>query len=161
MDNGVDACDLKSIDNKSIENAVVQAVNQMLREKSSVIDTVKENILKVVGNSGNNLTATIDSRIKDLEQKVVELVKSGKSYDNSLAQLDSLKKEKARLLEADVECKKESEMLSSIMSFLDKQVDEIMAYDDRLTKRLVKEIEVHEDRVLITFKHNQMVEISI
>ena len=52
-------------------------------------------------------------------------------------------------------------MLSSIMSFLDKQVDEIMAYDDRLTKRLVKEIEVHEDRVLITFKHNQMVEISI
>ena len=42
MDNGEDACDLKSIDNKSIENAVVQAVNQMLREKSSVIDTVKK-----------------------------------------------------------------------------------------------------------------------
>lgn len=71
MDNGADACDLKSIDNKSIENAVVQAVNQMLREKSSVIDTVKKNILKAVGNVGNHLTAIIDSRIKDLEQKVV------------------------------------------------------------------------------------------
>ena len=97
-----------SIDNKSIENAVVQAVNHMLREKRSVIDTVKENILKAVGNVGNHLTATIDSRIKDLEQKVVELVKGGKSYDSLLEQLDSLKKEKARLLEADVECKKES-----------------------------------------------------
>lgn len=161
MDNGADACDLKSIDNKSIENAVVQAVNQMLREKSSVIDTVKENILKAVGNVGNHLTATIDSRIKDLEQKVVELVKGGKSYDSLLEQLDSLKKEKARLLEADVECKKESEMLSGIMAFLDNQADVIVEYDDRLTRRLVKEIEVHEDTALVTFKHGQLVEVNI
>ena len=161
MDNGEDACDLKSIDNKSIENAVVQAVNQMLREKSSVIDTVKENILKAVGNVGNHLTATIDSRIKDLEQKVVELVKGGKSYDSLLEQLDSLKKEKARLLEADVECKKESEMLSGIMAFIDNQADVIVEYDDRLTRRLVKEIEVHEDTALVTFKHGQLVEVNI
>ena len=161
MDNGADACDLKSIDNKSIENAVVQAVNQMLREKSSVIDTVKKNILKAVGNVGNHLTATIDSRIKDLEQKVVELVKGGKSYDSLLEQLDSLKKEKARLLEADVECKKESEMLSGIMAFLDNQADVIVEYDDRLTRRLVKEIEVHEDTALVTFKHGQLVEVNI
>ena len=161
MDNGADACDLKSIDNKSIENAVVQAVNQMLREKSSVIDTVKENILKAVGNVGNHLTATIDSRIKDLEQKVVELVKGGKSYDSLLEQLDSLKKEKARLLEADVECKKESEMLSGIMAFIDNQADVIVEYDDRLTRRLVKEIEVHEDTALVTFKHGQLVEVNI
>lgn len=161
MDNGADACDLKSIDNKSIENAVVQAVNQMLREKSSVIDTVKENILKAVGNVGNHLTATIDSRIKDLEQKVVELVKGGKSYDSLLEQLDSLKKEKARLLEADIKCKKESEMLSGIMAFLDNLADEIVEYDDRLTRRLVKEIEVHEDTALVTFKHGQLVEVNI
>ena len=161
MDNGADACDLKSIDNKSIENAVVQAVNQMLREKSSVIDTVKKNILKAVGNAGNNLTATIDSRIKDLEQKVVELVKGGKSYDSLLEELDSLKKEKARLLEADVECKKESEMLSGIMAFLDNQADVIVEYDDKLTRRLVKEIEVHEDTALVTFKHGQLVEVNI
>ena len=161
MDNGADACDLKSIDNKSIENAVVQAVNQMLREKSSVIDTVKENILKAVGNVGNHLTATIDSRIKDLEQKVVELVKGGKSYDSLLEQLDSLKKEKARLLEADVECKKESEMLSGIMAFIDNQADVIVEYDDKLTRRLVKEIEVHEDTALVTFKHGQLVEVNI
>ena len=161
MDNGADACDLKSIDNKSIENAVVQAVNQMLREKSSVIDTVKENILKAVGNVGNHLTATIDSRIKDLEQKVVELVKGGKSYDSLLEQLDSLKKEKVRLLEADVECKKESEMLSGIMAFLDNQTDEIVEYDDLLTRRLVKEIEVHDDKALVTFKHGQTLEINI
>ena len=161
MDNGADACDLKSIDNKSIENAVVQAVNQMLREKSSVIDTVKENIMKAVGNVGNHLTAAIDSRIKDLEQKVVELVKGGKSYDSLLEQLDSLKKEKARLLEADVECKKESEMLSGIMAFLDNQADVIVEYDDKLTGRLVKEIEVHEDTALVTFKHGQLVEVNI
>ena len=150
-----------SIDNKSIENAVVQAVNQMLREKSSVIDTVKENILKAVGNVGNHLTATIDSRIKDLEQKVVELVKGGKSYDSLLEQLDSLKKEKARLLEAGIECKKKSEMLSGIMAFLDNQADVIVEYDDRLTRRLVKEIEVHEDTALVTFKHGQLVEVNI
>ena len=161
MDNGADACDLKSIDNKSIENAVVQAVNHMLREKRSVIDTVKENILKAVGNVGNHLTATIDSRIKDLEQKVVELVKGGKSYDSLLEELDSLKKEKARLLEADVECKKESEMLSGIMAFLDNQADVIVEYDDKLTRRLVKEIEVHEDTALVTFKHGQLVEVNI
>lgn len=161
MDNGVDACDLKSIDNNDIENAVVQAVNQLLREKNSVIDTVKNNILKVVGNGGNNLTATIDSRIKDLEQKVVELAKNDKSYDSFLVQLDNLKKEKARLLEADIVCKKESEMLSGIMAFLDNQADEIAEYDDMLTRRLIKEIAVHDDKALVTFKHGQLVEISI
>lgn len=128
MDNGVDACDLKSIDNEIIEKAVVKAVNQMLKEKSFVVATVKENILKVVGDGGNHLTATIDSRIKDLEKKIVELVKSGKAYATSLEQLDNMKKEKARLLEADVECKKESEMLSGIMAFLDNQTDEIVEY---------------------------------
>ena len=78
-----------------------------------------------------------------------------------LEQLDSLKKEKARLLEADVECKKESEMLSGIMAFLDNQADVIVEYDDRLTRRLVKEIEVHEDTALVTFKHGQLVEVNI
>lgn len=161
MDNGIDACDLKSIDNQDIENAVVQAVNKMLGEKSSVIDTVKENILQVVGNSTNNIVATIDSRIKDLERKVVEMVKSGKAYDSTLEQLDSLKKEKNRLLEANVECKKESEMLSGIMTFLDNQSDEITEYDDKLTRRLIREIEVHEDRVLVTFKHGHTAEIHM
>lgn len=115
----------------------------------------------MVGNDGNHLTATIDSRINDLEQKVVKLVKSGKSYDSLLEQLDSLKKEKARLLEADVECKKESEMLSGIMAFLDNQADVIVEYDDKLTRRLVKEIEVHDDKVIITFKHEDVIEICI
>ena len=161
MDNGVDACDLKSIDNEIIEKAVVKAVNQMLKEKSFVVATVKENILKVVGDGGNHLTATIDSRIKDLEKKIVELVKSGKAYATSLEQLDNMKKEKVRLLEADVECKKESEMLSGIMAFLDNQTDEIVEYDDLLTRRLVKEIEVHDDKALVTFKHGQTLEINI
>ena len=126
-----------------------------------MVATVKENILKVVGDGGNHLTATIDSRIKDLEKKIVELVKSGKAYATSLEQLDNMKKEKVRLLEADVECKKESEMLSGIMAFLDNQTDEIVEYDDLLTRRLVKEIEVHDDKALVTFKHGQTLEINI
>ena len=52
-------------------------------------------------------------------------------------------------------------MLSGIMAFLDNQADVIVEYDDRLTRRLVKEIEVHEDTALVTFKHGQLVEVNI
>ena len=52
-------------------------------------------------------------------------------------------------------------MLSGIMTFLDNQSDEIMEYDDKLTRRLIREIEVHEDRVLVTFKHGHTAEIHM
>ena len=161
MDNGTDACDLKSIDNELIQKAVVKAVNQLLANRCDVIKAVKANIMKVVGVGGNNLTGLLDSRITDLERRVVECVKSGKDYSQLLEKINSLKAERERMLKTDIECRTESEMLSGVMAFLDAQSGNIEEYDDALTRKLIQEIEVHDERVLITFKHGQSVEVNI
>lgn len=161
MDNGADACGLKSIDNELIEKAVVKAVNQLLEKRSDIIETVKANILKVVGAGGNNLTELLDSRITDLEKRVVECVKSGKDYRQLLEKINSLKAERDRMLQADIECKTENEMLSGVVAFLDAQPGNIEEYNDTLTRKLIQELEVHDERVLVTFKHGQSVEVNI
>ena len=161
MDNGVDACDMKSIDNRAIEGAVVQAVNKLLKERNDVIKKVKANILKVVGSGRNSLTETLDKRITDLEKQVVDAVKGGKKYSNLLEKIDGLKAERDRMLKSDAECRKEGERLSGIMAFLKSQADEIKEYDDKLTRRLIDKVEVFDNSLKITFRHGQMVEIDI
>jgi len=161
MSNGADACDLKSIDNRAIEGAVVQAVNKLFTERQDVIEKVKANILKVVGSVGNSLTETLDKRITDLEQQVVDAVKGGKQYSNLLEKIEGLKAERDRMLKTDAKCKKEGEMLSGIMAFLNSQAGEIKEYDDNLTRKLIKDITVYDYKTVITFKHGYVAEIEI
>ena len=152
---------MKSIDNRAIEGAVVQAVNKLLKERNDVIKKVKANILKVVGSGRNSLTETLDKRITDLEKQVVDAVKGGKKYSNLLEKIDGLKAERDRMLKSDAECRKEGERLSGIMAFLKSQADEIKEYDDKLTRRLIDKVEVFDNSLKITFRHGQMVEIDI
>ena len=115
----------------------------------------------MVGAGGNNLTELLDSRITDLEKRVVECVKSGKDYRQLLEKINSLKAERDRMLQADIECKTENEMLSGVVAFLDAQPGNIEEYNDTLTRKLIQELEVHDERVLVTFKHGQSVEVNI
>lgn len=161
MDNGADACDLKRIDNELIEKAVVTALNHLLATKKEVIETVKANIIKVVDSGGNNLTELMNRRITDLEKMVVECVKSGNEYDQLIDKINNLKAERGRLLKADIDCKTESEMLSGVIAFLEDMTGEMHHYDETITRRLIKEIAVFDDRLLIEFKHGQTIEIDL
>ena len=161
MDNGSEACDLKSIDNELIEDAVVQAVNQLLVERSNVIENVKANIMEVVGAGRKNLTDLMDSRIADLEKKLVEAAKIGKDYGQLLEKINGLKEERDRILKTDDECMSESETLSGVMDFLAAQSSKIEKYDDTLTKKLIHDIAIFNNRVVVTFKHGQNVEVNI
>ncbi len=161
MDNGVDVCDLKSIDNRIVEDAVVKAINSLIEKRQDIMESVKANILKVVGTKGNSLTGTLDLRIKDLEQQVVDAVKSGNACGALLEKIDNLKEERSRMIKTDVDCKQEGELLSWIRDFLDSQSDGIKEYDDSLTRKLIRDIIIYEDKIEIVFKHGQMVEIEI
>lgn len=65
------------------------------------------------------------------------------------------------MIKTDVDCMQEGELLSWIRDFLDSQSDGIKEYDDSLTRKLIRDIIIYEDKIEIVFKHGQMVEIEI
>ena len=75
-----------------------------------------------------------------------------KGYGNVADEIHKLREQQQDVLTQNAERDGRWQRIEEMRAFLEKQVNEQLAYDEQLVRRLVEKITVYEDRMTVEFK---------
>ena len=154
-------CSQRGISEKSIENAFVQCLNELISNIDEVKDTLKATITNVLVDVPLDELNDLDEQIRYLQREMMELhakKTSGRIVPDAYAKqgsklaekIDALKTRKNEILETQYTNEQIKQRLNDINNVLDEHKPN-KEFDPYLFKKLVDEITIN-DRNKLTFK---------
>lgn len=160
VEHGPKKCDAPTIQESDLQNAVVKAVQEVMGGKDVFLPVLEKNIREVLESESREQIAEIDRRLKDLQQELLRLANGKKEYGNVADEIHKLREQRQDVLTQDAEMDGRRQRIEEMRAFLEKQVNEPLAYDEQLVRRLVEKITVYDDRMTVEFKSGLEIEVE-
>ncbi|MBR4455480.1 MAG: recombinase family protein [Solobacterium sp.] len=154
-------CQSRTIFEKDLHAAVVEAVNQLIGEKDEMLEVLKQNVAKVVGSSNRAAIAEIDNQLGKLQTEVIKKADARQEFDTIGDEIERLRDQKQKLLLEDAQNIALQQQVEYLGSFLDKQEGGITEYDEALVRKLIEKITVYDDRLVFEFKSGLEIEVKM
>ena len=142
----------RTIKETDLQEAVVEAINQLISESSKLKEIIKENIEKVITGDGSNQIEEIDQEMLKVQEKLLKVANAKKDYTDLADKVEELRNEKEKILLEMAEEKNEQSRLMELEEFLKNQELEIESYDEDLVIKLVDKVVIYEERLKVIFK---------
>ena len=152
MEHGPKKCDAPTIQESDLQNAVVKVVQEVMGGKDVFLPVLEKNIREVLEGESGEQIAEIDHKLKELQQELLRLANGKKEYGDVADEIHKLREQRQDVLTQDAERDGKRQRIEEMKEFLEKQVNEPLAYDEQLVRRLVEKITVYEDRLMVEFK---------
>ena len=156
---GPDACEARTIREEDLQEAVVEAINQLISESSELKEIIRENIEKANTGNGSSRIKEIDQEMLAVQEELLKVANANKDYTDLADRVEELRNEKDKILLDMAEEKNEQSRLMELKEFLDNQELEIESYDEDLVRKLIEKIVVYEEKLKVIFKSGLEVEI--
>ena len=150
--------DARTIAESTLEQVLVNAINQALSQKGSFLVTLQENIETVLAQGNSQVIADIDTRLAELQEELVKLANSKADYENVGDEIYRLREEKQTHQLESAGRDEVLKRISEMSDFLQGQPTEVVGYDESLVRRLVDKVTVYEDRFTVEFKSGVTIE---
>lgn len=145
LEGGPDACDAPTIKEEVLQEAVKKAINQILGEKSKVLEQMEAVLEKGIVSEIAGRIADLDERMVVVQRKIAQKATANKTYDDLMDELFRLRDEKESILLSQANDKGKQLKREELMVFLKEQSTELMEFDDSLVRRLVEGVTIHGD----------------
>ncbi len=83
-----------------------------------------------------------------------------KEYGNIADEIHKLRQQRQDVLTQDAERDGKRQRIEGMRAFLEEQVNEQLAYDEQLVRRLVEKVTVYEDRLTVEFKSGLEIDVE-
>ena len=157
---GPEACEARTIREEDLQEAVVEAINQLISESSELKEIIKENIKNAITGDGSSGIEEIDKEMLAVQEELLKVANAKKDYTDLANKVEELRNEKEKILLNVAEEKNEQSRLKKLEEFLDSQQLEIESYGEELVRKLVDKIVVYEEKLKVIFKSGLEVEIE-
>ena len=157
---GPEACEARTIREEDLQEAVVEAINQLISESSKLKEIIKENIEKAITGNGSSRIKEIDKEMLKVQEELLKVANAKKDYTDLANKVEELRNEKEKILLTMAEEKNEQSRLKELEEFLDSQQLEIERYDEDLVRKLIEKIVVYDEKLKVVFKSGLEVEIE-
>ena len=157
---GPEACEARTIKETELQEAVVEAINQLISESSELKEIIKENIEKVITLDGSSQIEEIDQEMLKVQEELLKVANAKKDYTGLANKVEELRNEKEKILLNVAEEKNAKSRLMELEEFLDNQQLEIERYDEDLARKLIEKIIVYDESLKVIFKSGLEVEIE-
>ena len=157
---GPEACEARTIKEEDLQEAVIEAINQLISESSELKEIIKENIEKAITGDGSSQIEKIDKEMLAVQEELLKVANAKKDYTDLADRVEELRNEKEKILLDLAEEKNEQSRLMELEEFLDNQELELESYDEELVRKLVDKIVVYEEKLKVIFKSGLEVEID-
>lgn len=145
-------CKSRTIKEKVLHEAIVKAVNEVLSNKDSFIQTLRRNIRNVL-NEEENIAYDIDEKLKNLQQELIRLAQENRDFTDTANEIRRLKEIKKRSLAEKSENGCVNRRFNEIEEFLQSHTGKIEEYDDYLARKFIERVTVFCDKVCVEFKN--------
>ena len=152
MEHGPKKCDAPTIQESDLQDAVVKAIQEVFGRKDVFLPVLEKNIREVLEIESGEQIAEIDRRLMELQKELLRLANGKKEYGNVADEIHKLREQRQDVLTQDAERDGKRQRIEEMRGFLEKQVNEPLAYDEQLVRRLVEKITVYDDRLTVEFK---------
>lgn len=156
---GID-CPARTIHEEVLQAAVVTAVNDAWSRKDAILPELRENIRSVLEEDTDAKLVEIDEQVK---QKQTELLDAGKDQSkiDEIGDVIMTLREKRQTILTEAAMRKDiQDRIEDLASFLDEQVETVTEYSDTLVRRLIEQITVCDEKLIVEFKSGLEIEID-
>ena len=158
-----------TIKEAQLHDAVMTAINSVVKNTGEFIGTFRENVIRVIGNySTQGVTTEYDEQIEKLQQQMLTLIEDNakqgaisedfdEEYKQLSEQINELKTARIQMVQA----QKKAESYKERVEQLDKAITtvnpQVREFDQDLVKRLISSIRVHKGMKLEIQFHSGIV----
>jgi len=154
-------CSSRTINETTLQGAVVKAINEVLGNKNTFLAVLQENITAVLKEDNNQTIQEIEIRLNDLQQELLRLVNAKADYPKVANEVYHLREFKQNILAENVEREGKRERIEEMIKFIHEQSVELQEYDEQLVRRLIEKITVFDEKLTVEFKSGVEFDIQI
>ena len=160
MEHGPKKCAAPTIQESDLQDAVVKAIEEVLGGKDVFLTVLEKNIREVLESESGEQIAEIDRRLGELQQELLRRANGKKEYENVADEIHKLREQRQDVLTQDAERDGRRQRIEEMRAFLEEQVNDPLAYDEQLVRRLVEKITVYENRLTVEFKSGLEIDVE-
>lgn len=154
------ACHSRTVNEKLLEQVVLDAINRVLCQKDDFLQTLRSNIATVVLQGEALSPEVIDERLSKLQKELLNKVNQKDDYNAITDEILRLR-DQHRQAEVDSVVKDEQmTQINTLQDFIKSRPTTIQEFDETLVKRLISKITVFEDKFTVEFKFGISVDIE-
>ncbi|WP_331654258.1 recombinase family protein [Anaerotignum sp. MB30-C6] len=153
-------CTAPTINEETLQAAVVKAINELLANKEPFLSVLQKNIATVLNEENDNTTDDIDRNLEELQQQLLIQAKSKNDYEDVADEIYRLRELKQNALVEKAEREGKRQRLAEMTDFLNEQSCELEEYDEQLVRWLIERVTVHDDRIEVEFKSSIAIDIE-
>ena len=153
-------CTAPTINEETLQTAVVKAINELLANKEPFLSRLQKNIATVLNEENDNATDDIDSKLEELQQQLLIQAKSKNDYEDVADEIYRLPEMKKNSLVENAEREGKRQRIAEMTYFLNEQSYELEEYNEQLVRRLIEKVTVHDDRIEVEFKSSIAIDIE-
>ena len=131
-------CTAPTINEETLQTAVVKAINELLANKEPFLSTLQKNIATVFNEVNDNATDDIDGKLEELQQQLLIQAKSKNDYEDVADEIYRLRELKQNALAENAEREGKRQRIAEMTDFLNEQSCELEEYDEQLVRRLIE-----------------------
>lgn len=154
-------CNSPTIKEEVLQQAVVDAINQILSSKDAFLTTLQDNIATVLNEENDKIIDDINAKLKALQNELLRLANSKENYEEVADEIYCLRELKQNTLIGNAEREGKRQRIDEMTEFLHEQPYELEEYDEQLVRRLVEKVTVHVDKVIVEFKSGVEVDVKM
>lgn len=154
-------CTSPTINEETLQTAVVKAINEVLASKNTFLSILQDNIATVLNEENDKATDEIDRKLDELQNELLRLANSKADYNNVADEIYRLRELKQNALVENAEREGKRQRIAEMTAFLNEQSCEITEYDEQLVRRLIEKVTVFDDKVIVEFKSGVELDVEI
>ncbi|XJZ27715.1 recombinase family protein [Bacillota bacterium Lsc_1132] len=154
-------CSSRTINETTLQETVVKAINEVLGSKNTFLTVLQENIAAVLNEDNDQTIQEIEIRLNELQQELLRLVNAKADYQKVADEIYRLRELKQNILAENAEREGKRERIADMTEFLNEQSNELEEYDEQLVRRLIEKITVFDEKLAVEFKSGVELDIEI
>lgn len=153
-------CHARTVNEKVLENVVVQAINKLLGDKSTYQTQLQQNIAKVIRDAQKNTADGIDEQLLELQKELLKKANNKESYDEIAQQIFKLREQRQQCTVDTATRDAQIARITELQDFIKQQRTDLAEFDETLVKRWLKQIIVWEDHFTVELKSGLKIDIE-
>ena len=134
-------CTSPTINEETLQAAVVKAINELLVNKEPFISSLQKNIATVLNEENDNAIDDIDGKLEELQQQLLIQAKSKNDYEDVANEIYRLWELKQNSLLENAEREGKRQRIAEMTDFLNEQSCKLEEYDEQLVRRLIEKLQ--------------------
>lgn len=153
-------CTAPTINEETLQTAVVKAINELLANKEPFLQALQKNIATILNEENDNATNDIDSKLEELQQQLLIQAKSKNDYEDVADEIYHLRELKQNALVENAEREGKRQRIAEMTDFFNEQSCELEEYDEQLVRRLIEKVTVFHDKFAVEFKSGVEIDVE-